>query len=136
MKMQLRKVRAISILALGLMMAIAFVPRTISAATVTSTDFQSQSFTKVVDWYDYVRQYAAANGITPPPWVATAHAYLYTNYINVGGFQLFYVGLINATNPTTGNNVTVPLQNFFEHFKTPGGKDAITASSFLSLIAL
>src|SRR6266567_1528315 len=134
MRISTRTSRIVALAVLGLLV-LAMVPRSASADTVQSTDFQSQSFTKVVDWYDYVRQYAAANGITPPPWVATAHAYLYTNYINVGGFQLFYVGLINATNPTTGNNVTVPLQSFFEHFKTPGGKDAITASSFLSLIA-
>src|SRR6266581_5329481 len=134
MRIPTRTSRIVALAVLGLLV-LAMVPRSASADTVQSTDFQSQSFTKVVDWYDYVRQYAAANGITPPPWVATAHAYLYTNYINVGGFQLFYVGLINATNPTTGNNVTVPLQSFFEHFKTPGGKDAITASSFLSLIA-
>src|SRR5438093_5800264 len=32
-------------------------------------------------------------------------------------------------------NVTIPIQTVFEHFKTPQGKDAITASSFLSLVA-
>src|SRR5439155_1338070 len=132
MKNQLRKVRAISILALGLMMALAFVPRTTSAATVTSTDFQSQSFSKVVDWYDYVRQYAAANGFTPPN--STEHAYIYANYINVGGFQLFSAGLVNVTHNNV-NFVTIPLQTFFEHYKTPGGKDVITASSFISLVA-
>ncbi len=131
MKISIRKSRIMALAILGLLV-LAMAPRSASADTVQSSDFQGQTFTKVVDWYDYVRQYAAANGLTPPP--STAHAYLYANYINVGGFQLFYVGLINATTPA-GKFVTVPLQSFFEHFKTPGGKDAITASSFLSLVA-
>ncbi|HEX9611995.1 MAG TPA: hypothetical protein VGA05_00070 [Candidatus Bathyarchaeia archaeon] len=132
MKVQLRKFRAISILALGLMMALAFVPKTTHADTVTSTDFQSQSFSKVIDWYDYVRQYATANGFAPPN--STEHAYIYANYINVGGFQLFSAGLVNVTHNGI-NFVTIPIQTFFEHYKTPGGKDVITASSFISLVA-
>src|SRR5437867_9768676 len=132
MKVRLRKVRAISILALGLVMALALVPKTTNAATVTSTDFQTQSFSKVVDWYDYARLYAAANGFTPPN--STEHAYIYANYINVGGFQLFSAGLVNVTHNDV-NFVTIPLQTFFEHYKTPGGKDVITASSFISLVA-
>ncbi|HVH16063.1 MAG TPA: hypothetical protein VNA15_10160 [Candidatus Angelobacter sp.] len=132
MKVQFRKVRAISILALGLVMALSFVPKTTHADTVTSTDFQSQSFSKVVDWYDYVRRYASANGFMPPN--STEHAYIYANYINVGGFQLFSAGLVNVTHNDV-NFVTIPLQTFFEHYKTPGGKDVITASSFISLVA-
>src|SRR2546426_6810218 len=34
---------------LGLTMVLAFVPRTTTAATVTSTDFRAQSFSKVVE---------------------------------------------------------------------------------------
>ena len=132
MNVQLRKVSAISILVLGTMMVLALVPRTTHADTVTSTDFQSQSFSKVVDWYDYVRQYAAANGFTPPN--STEHAYIYANYINVGGFPLFSAGLVNVTHNDV-NFVTIPLQTFFEHYKTPSGKDVITASSFISLVA-
>src|SRR2546428_7957435 len=132
MKVRLRKVRAISVIALGLMMVLAFVPRTTTAATVTSSDFQAQSFSKVVDWYDYVRQYAVANGYNATA-IQNEHAYIFANYINVGGFQLFYTGLVNATH--NGQFVTIPLQTFFEHYKTIGGKDAITASSFISLVA-
>jgi hypothetical protein len=132
MRIQPRKIRAVSILVLGLMMALAFVPKPTHAATVTSTDFQSQSFSKVVDWYDYVRQYGSANGFTPPN--STEHAYIYANYINVGGFQLFSAGLVNVTYNNV-NFVTIPLQTFFEHYKTPAGKDVITASSFISLVA-
>src|SRR3989454_4223839 len=132
MKVQGRKIRAISILVLGLMMVLSFVPKTTSAATVTSSDFQAQSFSKVVDWYDYVRQYAVANGYNATA-IQNEHAYIYANYVNVGGFQLFSAGLVNATH--NGQFVTIPLQTFFEHFKTPGGKDVITASSFISLVA-
>jgi hypothetical protein len=98
MRIQPRKIRAVSMLVLGLMMALALVPKPTHAATVTSTDFQSQSFSKV------------------------------------GGFQLFSAGLVNVTRNNV-NFVTIPLQTFFEHYKTPGGKDVITASSFISLVA-
>src|SRR5438876_1167296 len=97
MQIQLRKIRAISILALGLMMALAFVPRPTRPATVTSTNFQSQSFSKAVDCNASARQYAAATAFTPPN--STEHAYISANYINVGGFQLFSAGLVNV--PTT-----------------------------------
>src|SRR5713101_7824707 len=126
------KFKALPILALSFLFVIptiAFQPA--QAATTTSPDFSAQSFSKTVDWYDYVRQYAVANNLPQPN--ASEHAYIYTNYINVGGFQLFYTGLVNATH--NGQFVTIPLQTFFEHYKTIGGKDAITASSFISLVA-
>jgi len=115
------------------MMLVTFVPKnTYAAASLQGNDFQSQSFSKTVDYYDYVRQYAAANNINDTA-IQNQHAYIYTTYINVGGFQLFYAGLLNATH--NNMNVTIPIQTVFEHFKTPQGKDAITASSFLSLVA-
>src|SRR5881397_3341586 len=125
--------RIIGLAAVLLLMVTTFAPKYASAETVQSSDFQSQSFTKTVDWFDYVRQYAATNGIPCDSTCQNSHAYIYANYLNVGGFQLLYVGLVNATH--NGNFVTIPLQTFFEHFKTPGGKDAITASSFISLLA-
>jgi hypothetical protein len=132
-KIELRKLRALSILALGVMMLMVFVPKnTYASTTLQGTDFTAQSFSKTVDYYDYVRQYAAANGYNITS-IQNQHAYIYTTYINVGGFQLFYAGLLNATH--NNMNITIPIQTVFEHFKTPGGKDAITASSFLSLVA-
>ncbi len=131
MKLPNRKFGALSLIALGFLMLLAFIPKNTFADTITNTDFQAESFSKTVDYYDYVRQYAAANGFPVPN--TTEHAYIYTNYINVGGFQLFYAGLVNATH--NGMFVTIPIQTFFEHFKTPAGKDAITASSFISLVA-
>src|SRR5712692_4976288 len=131
MKILNRTLKALPLIALGVLMLLAFVPKNTLASTVTNTDFQAQSFSKTVDWYDYVRQYAAANNFTPPS--PNEHAYIYANYVNVGGFQLFYAGLVNATH--NGMFITAPLQTVFEHFKTPNGKDAITASSFISLIS-
>src|SRR5207247_6227407 len=132
-KFHLRRFRALSLLLLGAMLLITFVPKnTYAAASLQGNDFQSQSFSKTVDYYDYVRRYAAANNINDTA-IQNQHAYIYTTYINVGGFQLFYAGLLNATH--NNMNLTIPIQTVFEHFKTPQGKDAITASSFLSLVA-
>ena len=131
MRISKRSFRTLALVALGLILLSSFSPRSASADTVTNSDFREKSFSKVVDWFDYVRQYAVANGFTPPD--ASEHAYIYTNFINVGGFQLFYVGLVNATH--NGRFVTIPLQTFFEHYKTPGGKTAVTASSFISLVS-
>ena len=127
-----RKLRALSLIGLSLLVFVVSLALNVAFAdTVQNTDFQKQSFSKVTDWFDYVRQYATANGFPPPN--ASEHAYIYTNFINVNGFQLFYVGLVNATH--NGRYVTIPLQTFFEHYKTPRGKTAITASSFISLVA-
>lgn len=137
-KIQSRKLRALPVLALGIMMLFAMIPKNTCATTnpsLQSNDFSAQSFSKTVDYYSYVRAYAAANNINDTA-IQNQHAYIYANYINVGGFQLFYAGLVNATDSAHNNmNITIPIQTVFEHYKTPGGKDAITASSFLSLIS-
>src|SRR5437870_159713 len=132
-RFHLRRLRALSLLVLGALMLATFVPKNTYATTsLRENDFQAQSFSKTVDYYDYVRQYATANGANLTL-IQNQHAYIYTTYINVGGFQLFYAGLLNATH--NNMNITIPIQTVFEHFKTPQGKDAITASSFLSLVA-
>ncbi len=131
MKVLKRSLKALALVTLGLLLLIHFSPGSVLADTVQSSDFNQRSFSKVVDWFDYVRQYADANGFPPPN--SSDHAYLYANFINVGGFQLFYVGLVNVTH--NGRFVTIPLQTFFEHYKTPAGKTAVTASSFISLVA-
>src|SRR2546428_11345703 len=116
-RFHLRRFRALSLLVLGALMLTTFVPKkTYAAVGLQGTDFQAQSFSKVVDYYDYVRQYAAANNVSDAL-IQSQHAYIYTNYINMGGFQLFYAGLLNATH--NNMNVTIPIQTVFEHFKTP-----------------
>src|SRR5260370_33482805 len=90
------KFKALPILALSFLFmipAIAFQPA--QAATTTSPDFSAQSFSKTVDCYDYVRQYAAANNLLQPN--ASEHAYIYTNYINDDACQLFSTVLVHAT---------------------------------------
>src|SRR5438445_12844940 len=132
-KFNLRRFRALFLLVLGALMLATFVPKNTYATTsLRENDFQAQSFSKTVDYYDYVRQYATANGANLTL-IQNQHAYIYTTYINVGGFQLFYAGLLNATH--NNMNVTIPLETVFEHLKTPQGKDDLTASSFLSWLA-
>ncbi len=99
--------------------------------TLTPNDFKLQSFSKTVDFFDFVRVYAANHGMTPPN--ASWHAYLYQNYINVSGFQLFYNGLMNIT--AGQGALTIPVQNFLEHYKTPNGKDVLVSSSFIMMLA-
>jgi len=100
--------------------------------TLSPNDFKLQSFSKTLDFFDFVRSYAASHGMTPPN--ASLHAYLYQTYINVSGFQLYYSGLINMT-AGQGAWLTIPVQSFLEHYKTPAGKDVLTSSSFIMLLA-
>lgn len=100
--------------------------------TLTPADFKLQSFSKALDFFDFARAYAASAGKPVPP--ANWHAYLYQTYINKSGFQLYYSGLINITGDDE-NALTIPVQSFIEHYKTPKGKDVLTSSSFIMLLA-
>src|SRR5207249_7955560 len=76
------RLKALPLIALSLLFLVpAMAFQTADASTVSNGDFQAQSFSKVVDWYDYVRQYAANNNLPQPN--ATEHAYIYANYVNV-----------------------------------------------------
>lgn len=102
-----------------------------AADTLSPGDFQQESWSKTVDFFDYARSYASAHGKTPPP--ANWSANLYMVYINVSGFQLLYAGLANIT---AGNaTLTIPVQNFLEHYKTQKGKEVLMSSSFITLLA-
>ena len=105
--------------------------RPTAADTLTPGDFKLKSFSKTVDFFAFARAYAAASGKPIPP--SAWHAYLYQTYINVSGFQLYYSGLVNITAGTGA--LTIPVQSFIEHFKTPNGKDVLTSSSFIMLLA-
>jgi hypothetical protein len=100
--------------------------------TLTPNDFKLQSFSKTLDFFQFCRNYAAANNKTGP--TDNLHAYLYQNYINSSGFQLYYSGLINIT-AGAGGALTIPVQSFIEHYETPNGKDVLTSSSFIMLLA-
>lgn len=125
-----RKVLLATVLAL-IFASTSVMKPTSAVDTLSPDDFKLQSFSKTVDFFDFARSYAASQGKPVPP--ANWHAYLYLTYINVSGFQLYYSGL---TNITAGQGaLTIPVQSFLEHYKTPAGKDVLTGSSFIMLLA-
>jgi len=103
-----------------------------AADSLKPDDFKLENFSKVIDFFDFARTHAASAGKPVPP--ANWHAYLYQTYINLSGFQLYYSGLINITAGPEGA-LTIPVQSFIEHYKTPQGKDVLTSSSFIMLLA-
>jgi len=103
------------------------------ADILVKEDFLQQSFSKTVDFMDYARQYAANNGLEEPP--LSTHAYLYMNYINTSGMQLFYAGLDNITYGG-GATFRIPMQSFIMHYKTDNRtRDVLLGSTFLMLLA-
>jgi len=100
--------------------------------TLEPSDFQLESWSKNIDFFDYVRAYAAHHGKTPPP--DTSHAYLQLAYVNVSGLQMLSAGLFNITDEE--NALTIPIQTTMMHYKSRDGlKDVVTASSFVMLMA-
>jgi len=96
------------------------------------SDFQLESWQKEIDFFDYVRLYAALHGKTPPP--ENSHAYLNLAYVNVSGLQMLSAGLFNITDEE--NALTIPIQTTMMHYKSRDGlKDVVTASSFVMLMA-
>jgi len=103
-----------------------------SADELLKTDFQGESFAKVVDYFDYARAWALLHGLTRPQnfW----HAYTYVTYVNKMGLQMLYAGLCNIS---LENKVylTIPMQTLLLHYKTEKkNRDALVASSFLMLM--
>jgi hypothetical protein len=100
--------------------------------TLVPTDFELESWSKNIDFFDYVREYALIHGKTPPP--DTSHANLNLAYVNVSGMQMLYAGLIDITDEQ--NSLTIPIQTTMMHFKSKDDlKDVVTASSFVMLMA-
>jgi len=124
------KMLLVTVLSLILTATLAMKP-TSAVDTLSSNDFKLESFSKTVDFFDFARSYALSQGKIPPP--ANWHAYLYVTYINVREFQLYYSGLINIT--AGQGALTIPVQSFFEHYKTPAGKKVLASSSFIMLLA-
>jgi hypothetical protein len=127
MKTKLLAVILVIIASAGIMLPIA------KADTLVKEDFLQQSFSKTVDFMDYARAYATLNGLEAPP--ENHHAYLYMNYINTSGMQLFYAGLDNITYGG-GATFRIPMQSFIMHYKTDNRtRDVLLASTFLMLLA-
>jgi hypothetical protein len=100
--------------------------------TLEPSDFMLESWQKEIDFFDYVRLYAAVHGKTPPP--ENSHAYLDLAYVNVSGLQMLSAGLFNITDEE--NALTIPIQTTMLHYKSRDGlKDVVTASSFVMLMA-
>lgn len=97
-------------------------------------DFEKESWSKVIDYLEYVDVYASSHGKPRPP--AGAHAYLYMTYVNHLGLQMLYAGLSNITMGLGRLTLTLPIQTFMMHYKTENqSRDVVTASSYLMLLA-
>jgi len=106
-----------------------------SAETLTKSDFEQQSFAKTVDYYDYVRAYAALNGISTPANFDNWHANMFMTYVNTSGLKMLYAGLEEITFGNEGY-LRIPMQSFILHYKTnQNNRDVILASTFLMLMA-
>ena len=128
--MKIRQLLAILLMAMA---SASIVLPIVNADTLLKEDFLQESFSKTVDFMDYARSYATLAGLEPPP--GNHHAYLYMNYINTSGLQLFYAGLDNITlgGPAT---FRIPMQSFIMHYKTDNHtRDVLLASTFLMLLA-
>jgi len=108
---------------------------TADSSILSQTDFQQLSFAKTVDYFDYVRAYAAVSNVSTPQNFDQWHANMYMTYINTSGVQLLYAGLENIT--TDGSSyLRLPAQSILMHYKTNGDQsDALTASTFLMIMA-
>ncbi len=97
-------------------------------------DFGKKSWSKTVDYLEYVDVYATVNGKPRPP--PGAHAYLYMTYVNHLGVQMLYAGLSNITMGFGKLAVTLPIQTCMLHYKTENQKrDMVSASSYIMLMA-
>jgi len=106
-----------------------------SADTLQKSDFSLESFAKVVDYYDYVRNYASANNITLPNEFDNYHANTYITYVNTSGVQVLYAGLENVTRDGS-NYLNIPMQSIIMHYKTSNdSRDVVAESTFLMLMA-
>ncbi len=80
------------------------------------SDFDKESWSKVVDYLEYVDVYAASHGKPRPP--AGARANLFMTYVNYSGVQMLYAGLSNITMGLGAFSLTLPIQTFMIHYKT------------------
>jgi hypothetical protein len=94
-------------------------------------DFTEESWSEALDLMQYAREHAEEHGRSPPPegWSAD----LRLNYVNLHGVKLLYAGFEGATFDRF--SLTVPLQSLVESFRTSDGLDAVTASTFLMVLA-
>lgn len=126
------KIKALSItIALLLLINSYVLIRAQASDTITSADFNASSWSKSIDLFDYARLHAEAVGGTPPPANWTSDTIV--NYINQNGVKILYMGFAGVDYGKA--KFQVPLQSIVERFNTTKGEPAMTASSFLMLMA-
>ncbi len=97
-------------------------------------DFEEESWSKTIDYLDYVDMYAVTHGKPRPP--RGAEANIYMTYVNNSGVQMLYAGLSNITMGYGELSVTLPIQTVMMHYKSENQKsDTVTASSYIMLMA-
>jgi hypothetical protein len=102
-----------------------------ASETITPNDFTQGSWSKTIDLFDYARKNAETIKGPPPPAEWTSN--LEINYINEKGVKLLYMGFAGVDFGKA--EFQLPLQSFVERFTTVNGDEAMTASSFLMLMA-
>jgi hypothetical protein len=113
--------------------SIGSISQAIATDTLSSTDFLSESWAKIVDYFDYARAYATLYGMEAPP--STYHAYVYMTYVNNTDLQMLYAGLKNITFDDQ-KYYTIPMQTFMLHYRTENrSRDVLVGSNFLMLMA-
>jgi len=118
------------LLVAGLLTTAVMVP--VPADELLKTDFQKESFSKTVDYFDYARAWALLHGLPKPHnrW----HANVYMTYVNKMGLKMLYAGLANISLADQAF-LTIPMQTLLFHYKTQNNnQDALVASSFVMLM--
>lgn len=97
-------------------------------------DFEEESWSKTIDYLDYVDLYAVTHGKPRPP--RGAEANIFMTYVNQSGVKMLYAGLSNISMGYGSLAVTLPIQTFMMHYKTENEEqDVVTASSYIMLMA-
>lgn len=115
-----------------LLTTLLLIPIPVSADDLLRTDFQRESFSKTVDYFDYARALATLHGLPRP--ADSWHAYVYMTYVNKMGLKMLYAGLRNISLANLAY-LTIPMQSLLLHYKTENNsRDVVIASSFLMLM--
>ncbi len=113
-------------------LSVSNIVQVVHGAYLMPDDFKQESWSKVVDYLEYVDAYAPSQERPP----AGARANLYMAYVNYRGLQMLYAGLSNITMGLGRFTVTLPIQTFMMHYKTQGQRrDVVVASSYMMLLA-
>ena len=82
------------VFAIALLLALASILPAFAVDYLRPDDFSEGSWSKTIDYLQYVDVYASLHGKPRPP--PGANAYLYMNYVNQSGVQMLYAGLYDG----------------------------------------